>query len=489
MLGNPILSEIDGLSPAAKTALGMAGHVLPPVQPVAASPTGPTSAFRLVQANTDASPPPMAPVKMPDGGVPQLISDTGGMPAPPHVIAPRGTTEGDTNERGRLLDTGSGVSQISHKIQGTGFGQDHPLLGKILGGAAQGLATLGDVGLSAVSPAAAMLLPGTTYHHRLLQNEANNAVNADVANDQREAQAGQEKAAAGNLGAQTALHANQAEGALPVDVTPEMATAAGIPELSGQKVSQATYQKLFGGTQTTVAKKDIAQGNNDTKVQTTGMNNDTSITNNQNTNKTHESISDAANKTRTLVAQMHDATSRANNENSVSNRGMAADGVHKIPADVTKRAALAGNVTENADAVDSLLKQHPEIVGASGGRYTNVQQMIGSDDPNIAELGVRIHNIALASNGAHGVRSQQAIAETEDNLFNHFKSGPESIHGALQATRGSMQTFLDDEKNFGQTGTRTGASVEPQAFTDAGVTYHIPADQVAEFKKDHPNAR
>lgn len=453
---NPILSEIQGLSPAAKAALGMAGHTVPPpVQPVQASPTGPVANFRLIQSAENAPPPASSPIKMPGEGVPSLISNTGGPVTPPAIVAPRGTTTGDTNERGRLLSTGSGVSQIGSKIENTGFGQAHPFLGKLLGGTAEGLGTLGDVGLSMVSPAAATVLPGTSYHHQMLLNQANRAVTQDVANDQKEAQTAQEKAQAGNLEAQTELHQQQAQNAQPVDVTPEMAEAAGIPELAGTKVSQATYQKFFSGTQKAGTEKDVAAGHDTTKVTTTGMNNTTSLTNNTNSNKTHESIADAANKTRTLIAQMHDATSRANNENTVSHSGTTSAGGYKIPADVTKRAALAANVTENADAVDALLKQHPDIVGARGGRYTNVQQMIGSDDPDIAELGVRIHNIALASNGAHGVRSQQAIAETEDNLFNHFHSGPTSIHGALQATRGSMQTFLDDEKNFGETGTRT----------------------------------
>lgn len=83
--------------------------------------------------------------------------------------------------------------------------------------------------------------------------------------------------------------------------------------------------------------------------------------------------------------------------------------------------------------------------------------MIGSDDPDIHEMGVRMHNIALASNGAHCVRAQGAIQKTEDELFNNFKSGPNGVGGALKATRDSMQTFINDEKNFQTTGTRTAA--------------------------------
>jgi hypothetical protein len=227
--------------------------------------------------------------------------------------------------------------------------------------------------------------------------------------------------------------------------------------LAGQRISQQTYQKLFGGTQATGTKKIIADDQNATRVETTGMNNDTSRANNKDTNATHETVADAANKTKVLLGQMHDATSMANNQNT-NNHKVGADGNYKVPADVTKRAALASNVLENATAVSSILSQHPEIVGATGGRYSNVQQMIGSNDPNIQALGVRIHNIALASNGAHGVRSQEAVRDTENELFNHFKAGPQAIQSGLNSLTSSVQTFLDDEHNFSTTGKRTGGN-------------------------------
>jgi hypothetical protein len=69
--------------------------------------------------------------------------------------------------------------------------------------------------------------------------------------------------------------------------------------------------------------------------------------------------------------------------------------------------------------------------------------MIGSDDPDIARLGVMFHNIALASNGAHGLRSQEAVTQTENDLLNHFRNGPAATKAALSAMTGSMQTFID----------------------------------------------
>lgn len=129
--------------------------------------------------------PKSAQESAPMQSAPQVATPTAQSAAP---IAPRGTLQGDKDERSRLLQTGSGVSQISDKIQGTSLGQNHPLLGKILGGAAQGIATLGDVGLSAVAPSLAINLPGTAYHHQMLLNSATKQESQDEKNAEQEAQ-------------------------------------------------------------------------------------------------------------------------------------------------------------------------------------------------------------------------------------------------------------------------------------------------------------
>jgi len=134
-------------------------------------------------------PEPAAMTIPPIGSGPDISSFTAG--TVPHIrgrLAPRGTIEGDEAERTRLMTTGPGEAQIYGKITGSKFGQAHPLAGKILGGVGQGLATLGDVALSSVAPAVAINLPGTAYHHRMLENQANQAVAADIANAQQQAQ-------------------------------------------------------------------------------------------------------------------------------------------------------------------------------------------------------------------------------------------------------------------------------------------------------------
>lgn len=195
MATNPILSEIMGLSPQAKSALGMAGHTVPPpVDPSLAGANG----------TTGQPAPSMAPSAMPapSASAPPTLST-----APPPA---KGTTLGDSAERTRLLSTGSGISQIGDKIENSRIGQAHPMFGKLLGGVAQGAATLGDIGLSAVAPGIATNLPGTAYHHQALLNHANTELTQDEANAGKEAQTRGETATAGKTEAETPFVAPEA---------------------------------------------------------------------------------------------------------------------------------------------------------------------------------------------------------------------------------------------------------------------------------------
>lgn len=189
---NPILSEIQGLSPAAKSALGMAGHVVPPVDPGLSTP--PVTPGRLLPSG-DAPPSPRLSMADP---VPSLG------PAPsPNVAVPRGTIAGDTNARGTLLGEKPGVENIASNVEGSRLGQAHPFLGKLLGGVAQGAGLLGDTLLHAASPGLEREVPGTEGAHKLGLANANTALTQDVANEKNEAEAGNNRATAAHTEAET----------------------------------------------------------------------------------------------------------------------------------------------------------------------------------------------------------------------------------------------------------------------------------------------
>lgn len=129
-------------------------------------------------------PPPPMQQQMPQG------TDLG-IPPPqqpaPKINAPRGTLQGDQAERSRLEMAGPVSSQVYKRITDSNFGQNHPTLGKILGGVSQGAATLGDVGLSAVAPSLAINLPGTAYHHAMELHGLNRDIGQESEEQQRAA--------------------------------------------------------------------------------------------------------------------------------------------------------------------------------------------------------------------------------------------------------------------------------------------------------------
>ena len=101
----------------------------------------------------------------------------------------------------------------------------------------------------------------------------------------------------------------------------------------------------------------------------------------------------------------------------------------KVGADEKKKAELAENIAFNANEVASIVMRRPDILGAVAGRFTNAQQMIGDDDPDISALGVHVHNMAMANSGVHGFRSQEGVESYERQLLNNFKNGPAAMAG------------------------------------------------------------
>lgn len=112
-------------------------------------------------------------------------------------------------------------------------------------------------------------------------------------------------------------------------------------------------------------------------------------------------------------------------------------------ADEKKKAELAENMVYNINSVASVLQRRPDLVGAVAGRFTNIQQMAGSNDPDIVQLGTDIHNIGMANGGIHGMRSPQQADDYANQVLNHFKNGPKGIYGGLKSSADSVQTFID----------------------------------------------
>ncbi len=138
------------------------------------------------------------------------------------------------------------------------------------------------------------------------------------------------------------------------------------------------------------------------------------------------------------------------------------------------KADLSQNVQLNAANAAKLIDANPELFGKVSGRYTNVREMAGTDDPAIVQLGIQIHNMAVASAGIHGQRGQAAVEAYEKDILNKFRNSPDATKAALNELSGSVQTFIDDA--------RAGKKVAPTPKTTEEVTTGIPKDATHTYK-------
>jgi hypothetical protein len=158
--------------PAPMTSPAMAGQqVLQQPQPIG-------------QQSPAARPP--AIMASPNAAASQVLAN-----APPQMAGPS-QLDKDKAALEDLKKKGSGEAQLYHKIAGSQFGQNHPFLGKLLGGAAAGLTGAGDIALSTLGGGmgrlAAEMIPGTMLHHQVEVNRGNRDVTQDEANAEKEAQ-------------------------------------------------------------------------------------------------------------------------------------------------------------------------------------------------------------------------------------------------------------------------------------------------------------
>lgn len=227
---NPVLSEIQGhlqsMSPDAQAVVAkMGGGAQPAPDPTMTA--APVIPHGMLLPHPDAGPEP-APISM-GNSTPSLSMPSMPSATPQLITGPnrgqammsngqqvhQGTLLGDQTEGSRLRDEGSGISQISGKIQNSGLGQAHPLLGKILGGLAQGAVTAGDIALrvggGGMGQLAEQMIPGTEGHHELLVHQNAKDIAADTSNAQRQAQTAAENATAQHTAAETPEVAPNAE--------------------------------------------------------------------------------------------------------------------------------------------------------------------------------------------------------------------------------------------------------------------------------------
>lgn len=173
---NPLLDEINGLSPGAKAAL-MQAHQQSPNPAIAAA----------RQQGQPIQPPP-APTGM---QAPSQIQQPAQIGAPPPRVSlapqPKGTLMGDQQALQQEANKKPALESVYSGITNSGFGQNHPVLGKVLGALGQIPATAADVASSAIIPRIGALTPGTSVNHGLKLQGLENRIGQEEKNQGEEA--------------------------------------------------------------------------------------------------------------------------------------------------------------------------------------------------------------------------------------------------------------------------------------------------------------
>ena len=175
---NPVLAELQNLSPTAKATLIQAHTAANPMQGTQAP-----QLANLRQPPEQAPPSLQAPSQMQP--VPQL-----GMQQPNITLGkqPKGTLIGDQQALQEMEGKKSPLESVYGKITRSEFGQNHPKLGKLLGVLGQIPATAVDIAASSALPRIGALIPGTSINRGLELRGLENRIGQEESNQQKEAQ-------------------------------------------------------------------------------------------------------------------------------------------------------------------------------------------------------------------------------------------------------------------------------------------------------------
>ena len=383
--------------------------------------------------------------------------------------APPTQTQADQTERNRLINTGSGLDQISN-----------PLL--------RGIARTADIVGSVFAPNLAQFIPGTTLHHQLLVNQATNNVEKDQAADDQSAQIQQRQA----LAQQEEAKASQlTDPQKAVDPSKTVQTDDGVYQLNPVT---GKYDIRVGDTVQKPAKPvpieqqaydfAIKSGKNplDAYAAVYGAKN-------TKTDNLPEQYLEAQQSGDTVKADLIRKTIQDTQtapkitvlNAAAANRADAAatkadtTKTAKLSSDEQKRADLAQNMNENINALEDIANRRPDLFGPVAGRLTDAKTALGTSDPDIAQLQVIKHQLGMVAQGAHGMRSAQGVESAANSLTNGYHNSPEATKAALEAARSSVKTFLSDANNPGQSRGEGNPPAMVRALDPNGVLHEAPA--------------
>jgi len=449
-----------------------------------------------------------------------------GAPAPtlPSVIqtpdASIGNTQtrllGDQGELQRLKSTGDGISQIGN-----------PIL--------RGAARVGDVLESILAPGAAAYTPGTAMHHQLLLGQTQRQVNNDLQNQQQQATTGQTEANTNYLNQKPEIEQSkidQKQTAVQERVGQAAAArgqlvswdANGLPTFTDDHTSQAfaDHQALNAMHQATADKQAAL-----TEIQKNHY-----IPGTPEYAEVQKKIAQADQRLQIAMGSLglraQGLHLRAENT-AAANTGIDPDtgqpfaGANAITGDNGQQTTVGSRFAPAAVKNNAGVVTLNDLTG-SVAHAGNVLKNIDLSDPNV--VAVMSDPTSTVGKVINGKLIQGTLSPEQITAINAVRQLHEQA-GILRKTTGGTaaeaqaQRILDTVPVAGDSPAMTasklgeiqqvierltpalshvagGVSVHHpsgnppsgvQVFTEGGTTYHIPANQVADFKRDHPNAR
>jgi len=368
----------------------------------------------------------------------------------------------DKAELARKINTGSGIDQISGKIQGAM--PNHPLVGKLLGGAAQGLATLGDVGLRAVAPQVDLALPGTSLHHLTDLGQGNRQVAADEANTEKEAQTKNlELQPELRLGQQALAHERQNEienyhaatisnNAAKLKSTLAAHGFAPDEENEGQlrplkyeemsETQQAVHDLKGAQEEQAKASADLKKAQNDPSSPTYQM----AQARLQSAQQAHS----IALQRLGLSEKQFELRSQGTIGGAPAEGAMISDSGKPIgtafqqnvrpTGQERNKGDMANSAAQQIGDMKSIIAKRPDIFGPGAGRGTDLQVWLGSQDPDAQRFRAARTIAGDHLAGTFGGRSEAAL-HALDNALGQFKDNPKAAMAGLDQLAGATGYF------------------------------------------------
>jgi len=507
---NPILA---GMDPAVRASIvaamrGGAGGAAPIPSPGAggpsiasagapvanpkplATPQAPSPSLSMTVHHT-LEPEPSQPISMPQPGIPEIA----GAPQP-RVIAPRGTLQGDQDYRGHVLQSGSGISQIAHKIEGSDFGQAHPTLAKVLGYGAQGAATLGDIGLSLTGPGriAEGMIPGTAGYHAATLAHANSAVNQDEASAGKEATTADVRSQIPLREAQTENLRNPPDKFSPLPTengiqafNPKEGTATPLTDASGkplqpfqpnkvQNIDEQAYASLTGQGKSPIEALNTIYGSKNTKIEDlphlyldalqAGDQQKAALI-----KKAHEDtqVKPTQPPGVTMIVPNADGSGtvqRLKAGDTVAPGAQTAAGVNSMNTPTTIQRTAAGRAATVVAMAPEVLKEiddlAPKLGPVMGNWNAFYQGRVGMDDPDFAGLRTDLVMLSSAVALAHAQgRLPENLRQEFDSMINAPKQTPENLKSVINHVLPWLQKMQEQGQRPGGGAPRGGGANDP----------------------------